>query len=372
MQRSMLFIIPFLLIGISAPDFAASQVSPAFDVAVYLDEGAWEAGVIAFEHFLDWKGLTHERVDASAVNATGFAARYRCLYMPGGYAFNYKQKITNRGEQNIRSLVDGGGAYIGICAGAYFAADHVEWEGGNFPYTLGLFKGSARGSLQEIIPWDGYAMTTIHTNPLHPITQKQPRTLTTLYFGGPAFIPDPGFTVDTIATWDAAGDQIAITGFPHGSGRVLLVGPHPEIEENGARDGTEFGYELTDPESEWGMLWTAIDWVLQRPITDTTLTAVAPLPALPGVLTLNPVRPNPSQDLSTFTISAAASSRAIVTVVDISGRNVATIFDGVFDAGAHELTFNAVSSGKRLPSGRYFIRLYDGREVQSTAFILLR
>lgn len=64
------------------------------------------------------------------------------------------------------------------------------------------------------------------------------------------------------------------------SGRVLLIGPHPGIEESDARDGTSFGFELPDPESEWGLLWTAMDWVLGRPITDTTLTSVAsPFPA---------------------------------------------------------------------------------------------
>lgn len=372
MRRCMVAIVSMMLLIVFTPAVTIGQGTPVTDVAVYLDDGAWEDGVIAFEHFLDWKGLSYERVDAAAVNATGFAARFRCLYMPGGYAYDYKRKITARGEQNIRSLVDAGGAYVGICAGAYFAADHVEWEGGKFPYTLGLFKGIARGSLQEIKPWDGYAMTTIHTNPSHPVSDNQPQILTTLYFGGPAFIPDPGFTIDTLATWDAAGDQVAITGFARGSGRVLLIGPHPEIEENDARDGTAFGFELSDPESEWGLLWNAMDWVLQRPITDTTITSFSTLSPAPAAITLNPISPNPMFGHAAFSITASMSAHITVTVADILGRTVATLFDGEIAQGTQAIRFDAEGHTQHLGNGRYFIRLFDGREMRTTSFILLR
>ncbi|MBE0642485.1 MAG: hypothetical protein IH600_00215 [Bacteroidetes bacterium] len=357
---------------ILVPRGAVGQVPNQIDVAVYMDEGAWEDGVIAFEHFLDWKGLTHLRVDAARINAGALAPQFRCLYMPGGYAYDYKRKITGRGETNIRDLVSTGGAYVGICAGAYFAADHVDWEGGSFPYTLGLFKGTARGALAEIKAWPDYALTTVSMNPDHPITRSQPRSLTTMYFGGPAFLPDPGFIVDTLATWDAAGNQPAMVAFPHGSGHVLLLGPHPEIEENDARDGTSFGFELTDPESEWSFLWGAMDWVLGNPVTDTVTTSVQGMLSAPKSVVLGAARPNPFSDHMSITIFASVPTRISVTVVDLFGRDVATLFEGEIQAGSRVCTFDASRSGAHLASGRYFIRLMDGRNVQFAPVIFLR
>jgi glutamine amidotransferase-like uncharacterized protein len=353
---------------------AAAQRPFAVDVAVYSDSGTWDAGIIAFEHFLDWKGLTHERVDAAAVNSGVLPTRYRCFYVPGGYSYDYARAITTRGERSIRDLVDAGGAYIGICAGAYYAADHVDWEGGSYPYTLGLFRGTARGALAEIAPWPDYTLTTIRTNPLHPVTREQPRTLTTLYFGGPAFLPDADFPVDTLATWDAAGDQCAIIGFPYGSGRVLLVGPHPEIEENDARDGSSFGFELNDPESEWSFLWAATDWVLGQPVSDTITTPVAPIASSPAskCLALSSGRPNPFTSQAFFTLSAAAPERATITVHDMLGRTVATLFDGDLAPGRHTLRFDATQNGLRLPAGRYLVRARSIDGTQTVPVLLVR
>ena len=361
-----------LLLRLAFPYAADAQGAASVDVAVYMDSGAWEDGVIAFEHFLDWKGLTHLRVDAARVNASSLSAEFRCLYVPGGYSYDYQKKITTRGEQNIRDLVGSGGAYIGICAGAFFAADHVDWEGGNYPYTLGLFKGTAKGALSEIKPWPEYGMTTITTNPEHPISRNQPRTLNTMYFGGPAFIPDPGFEVDTIATWDAAKQQCAIIAFPYGSGRVLLVGPHPEIEENDARDGTVFGTELTDPESEWGLLWRATDWLLGRPITDTAATSVASAPVPASAVTMGSCRPNPVTDRASLRLTSSAPARAVVSIVDMLGRTVATLFDGQLDAGSRNISFSTSINGQDLPAGRYLVRLFDGGRVQAAPIVILR
>ena len=50
----------------------------------------------------------------------------------------------------------------------------------------------------------------------------------------------------------------------------MLVGPHPEIEEDDSRDGAHnFAEELSDgPDgSDWPFLWTAVDWLRQQPIT---------------------------------------------------------------------------------------------------------
>ena len=145
------------------------QAIEGAEVAVYMGIGAWTSGVIAFEHLLDWKGITHERIWDYHVNNTELADFYEAIYFPGGNAGEYNSVINSSGYRNIRDLVNGGGAYIGICAGAYFAADLIEWEGVGIDYPLDLFQGTATGSIHGIAPWPDYTMTSITLNPDNPM-----------------------------------------------------------------------------------------------------------------------------------------------------------------------------------------------------------
>ncbi|MER3329017.1 MAG: T9SS type A sorting domain-containing protein, partial [Candidatus Kapaibacterium sp.] len=78
-----------------------------------------------------------------------------------------------------------------------------------------------------------------------------------------------GVEVDTIATWNSADNTPAIINFEYGNGRVLLLGPHLEVEESDDRDGTEFAAELDDIESDWAILESGFKW-----LTNTTQTSV--------------------------------------------------------------------------------------------------
>ena len=53
------------------------------------------------------------------------------LVLGGGYDKGFVQSLGQDGADMIRSFVLQGGAYIGICAGAYFACDHIEFEKGS-------------------------------------------------------------------------------------------------------------------------------------------------------------------------------------------------------------------------------------------------
>lgn len=338
-----------ILIFLLVPILARTQSTTPADVAVYFDEGAWEDGVIAFESFLDWKGLSHQRVDARWINANGVYPQFKVVYFPGGYAYDYKRKLTAAGERHLREHVAAGGGYVGICAGAFYAATRVDWEGGSYPYTLGLFKGRAYGALSQIKAWPDYTLTTISLNPRHDANAGLPAHFTTLYFGGPAFYPDPDENVDTLATWDQFNEHPAIIALQYGQGRVLLVGPHPEIEENSRRDGNQFASELSDPETEWGMLWQYMDWVLQRPITDTTMTT--------GVRTDGSRKnqssgslafyPNPSSDA--LYLDTEGSSPVEIEISDLFGRNRMAL--------TNESASRLIVSVKNLPAGLYVARI---------------
>jgi len=85
-------------------------------------------------------------------------------------------------------------------------------------------------------------------------------------------------------------------------------------------------------------------------------------PAIPREFTLSQNYPNPFNPETVIRYALPASGSAIAgyakgVVYDILGREVATLIDGVTNAGAHEVKFNAAG----LPSGIYIFRLQAGK-----------
>ncbi len=78
--------------------------------------------------------------------------------------------------------------------------------------------------------------------------------------------------------------------------------------------------------------------------------------------------PNPFNPATVIEFSIPQSGFVRLTVVDISGKEVATIADKTFPAGSFRLHFN----GSALASGTYFLRLENGSRVEIKKMILLR
>lgn len=78
--------------------------------------------------------------------------------------------------------------------------------------------------------------------------------------------------------------------------------------------------------------------------------------------------PNPFNPQTTFHYELPQSGHVTIDIYDIQGKKVATLFDGVSEAGKHELTWNASAQ----PSGIYFCRLVTGNEIISKMVTLLK
>jgi len=247
----------------------AVAVQGTLDFAIYHDgdAGAWEDGVIAFEAFLDWKGVSHRRVTAYEINTAVLKDQYRVIYFPGGDADYYNADISSSGIEHIQELVFSGGGYIGICAGAEFACDRLVWQGKAYDYPLDLFTGEAVGPIDRLAVWPENAMVSVAMNRDEEINEFEPPVEQILYWGGTAFRAYPGTECDTVATYTADGNSVAVVKFLYGSGRVILISPHPEIEENGTRDRTDIAREYDDKGSDWNFLWAATDWLLGSPVS---------------------------------------------------------------------------------------------------------
>ena len=245
--------------------------------AVYIDDGCWDAGLIAFEKFLEFKNIEYDFINAESVR-NGYLTneKYAFIFISGGDANVYFNNLGMRGINKIRNFVAKGGAYLGICAGAYLASDSVIWQGIEIDAALSLFDGTAVGPLNEIIPWKNYIMTEIAVNRKNQISKYLAGGYSTLYYGGPAFYVHSGAKIDTVATWNSYQNAPAIINFEYKNGRVFLSGPHLEIEENSSRDGITFGEELYEPDSEWDILWAAVDWLMKREVSQMPLDKEEP------------------------------------------------------------------------------------------------
>jgi len=232
----------------------------AFRVAIYADRGVWDDGKIALIQMFRYYNEQVDTISASQINSSPISS-YDVLVVPGGWAVNYRRSLTSAGLQNIRNFVSEGGVYVGICAGAYFAADSIIWNGRTYDYPLDLFQGYAIGAIDSIVSWPGYAMTHVTLNDSWRAPSLD-STQYVLYYGGPYF-ESYGTFFDTAGMYNRI-NQPGIIVFTYGNGKVILSGVHPEIEEDSDRDSTTFASELPDSGSDWPWFMYIIQEALNR------------------------------------------------------------------------------------------------------------
>lgn len=233
-------------------------------VALYSGQGADEDCIKACQSMFQWMGYTVELVKANDVNKG--LDNFSIVCVPGGDMYQYSQDISSGGKDHIRNFISDGGAYIGICGGAYFAGEKVIWQGTQLPMTpLGIFPGTTKGPIDEIIPYPNYGMCKVNiVDPTHAITQSGPDSLWILYYWGPVLIPNNDAKVDILGRYDGEEKEPAIIAFDYGDGRVFLIGTHPEFEEDSERDGTAFADSLDDKGSDWNFMKRAVLWCLKK------------------------------------------------------------------------------------------------------------
>ena len=260
----------------------SKQEQMVADVLIYTGPGTWDDGVTAFENFLEFKDLTWYECDDTYLENNNLVGLYSIIHFPGGSSSQYNTQINEDGLQHIRDFVANGGGYLGICGGSSFACDRVIWQNETYDYPLKLFYGVGYGPIQEIAPWPTYTITTITMNTANPINQYEPLKESIMYYGGDSFYSDEGQEMHVIGTYDVYNNDPAAINFQYDQGRVVLFGPHPEIEEDSARDEVSFPDHLEDLGTDWNLLWTAMDWILGYEISEPPETLPPEIPNING------------------------------------------------------------------------------------------
>jgi hypothetical protein len=105
----------------------------------------------------------------------------------------------------------------------------------------------------------------------------------------------------------------------------------------------------------------------QEPPTDTDL--------LPPVTTTRLAQnvPNPFNPTTRITFELTTSEAVELSIVDVTGRKVASLVQGRLPAGPHTVTWNGTGAdGQRLPSGVYRYELRGADWSESRSLVMLK
>ena len=212
----------------SGTDFAV--YGQTFKGGVGTSSRSWMA------HFFAWWQTQDSGVDylfltaAQAQACTNLKTSYPNLKMwvqPGGNAYDQQAALGAAGKSNISGFISQGGAYLGVCAGAYYAAHEYWWEGKYYahPNLLSAFPVPLEGAISSIAPWPGYALTALSNG------------RNAIYYGGPTIglrytSALAGTTLASFAGID--GNLPAVIVY---NNRMLLTSVHLEAFENDGISG---------------------------------------------------------------------------------------------------------------------------------------
>jgi len=91
-------------------------------------------------------------------------------------------------------------------------------------------------------------------------------------------------------------------------------------------------------------------------------------PPLPDRLSLSTIYPNPFNSTAEIEYSLPVRSQAKLLLLDLQGRELLRLSDGMVEAGTHRLTLEA----GQLPAGTYLIRLRAGSEIKLAKAVVVK
>lgn len=216
------------------------------EVLVYSDEGVDAFGLSetlsSLKASLDPSRYRIQTIDATQVKKGLWCKSCTLFVMPGGRDLPYLERLGPSGMALIKSYVEEGGSYLGLCAGAYFASGLIEFEKGGPLEVVGerflkfisgkaigpaLDKGSFRyeaplGAKAALISWKDHSLSTYYNGGC--------------YF----FLSGEDKGVEVLSRYLSLEDAPAsIIGCSVGKGRAVLSGVHFEFSSKAlsARSG---------------------------------------------------------------------------------------------------------------------------------------
>ncbi|EJD07395.1 class II aaRS and biotin synthetase [Fomitiporia mediterranea MF3/22] len=158
------------------------------------------------------------------------------LVLPGGRDLPYVAELKQANDK-IVNYVQGGGSYLGLCAGAYYACRSVEWEVGSEqevtgPRPLRFFNGIGRGCTYPGFQYETENGARAVRLLVSSASSGPDQQLDGLYYNGGGEFVDAEFIPNTsiIARYmeGYAAEKVAAVHCKVGNGSAVLWSIHPE------------------------------------------------------------------------------------------------------------------------------------------------
>ena len=194
---------------------------------IYADTGASADCIGQWKVFFETHQVSYSQCTANDI-MQGVLDNADVLIMPGGADLPYCAKLNGIGNQKIKSFVEQGGIYFGICAGAYYAHSAIAWHNTTENITgnreLRFFNATATGPIVKPYnpnTFEGMAFVTVHFEEYES---------TVYYKGGPIMgIDDSTETIATFTHKDKTYPAIIRKAIGHGV--VIGMSPHMEYSD---------------------------------------------------------------------------------------------------------------------------------------------
>jgi biotin--protein ligase len=168
-------------------------------------------------------------INACEVIANHWSKDAALFIMPGGADLLYVKKLKGIGNLNIKNYVQAGGAYLGICAGAYYACGEVEFDKNGPLEVLGkrelaFFTEKAIGPILASYSYDEYsgaraANVQVKLNNINSLK---------VFYNGGCYFAKHYNNSETLVIAYYDNQLPAIISMDYGQGKVILSGVHIE------------------------------------------------------------------------------------------------------------------------------------------------
>lgn len=202
-------------------------------IYIYNDDGASEECVQGLLTQLHEKKVSV--ISGAQLQQDKWMSDARLLIMPGGRSLPFYKKLDQKGNQQIKTFVEQGGFYLGICAGAYYACKKTIFAKNKpleliLPGELNFFEGNGIG---PIFGADDFAYQSEKGARVVDIIFDNQET-DSAYFNGGCYFEnaDESKNVRVLARYQC-NQQPAIIACNVGLGQALLSGVHPELSVKG-------------------------------------------------------------------------------------------------------------------------------------------
>jgi glutamine amidotransferase-like uncharacterized protein len=197
---------------------------------VYCDKGTSILSIVGILELFKISNINAKLITANELINTSWEKNASIFAIPGGRDLPYQEKLKGMGNDKITSFVKNGGIYLGICAGAYYACNDIEFDkNGDLEIcekrNLCFFPNTAVGPIFGPNTYKYNSHESAHLLEINLMNNQSHH----FYYNGGCFFKNAEIASNTqILARYKDNDEAAIIKCSYGKGFAYLSGVHFE------------------------------------------------------------------------------------------------------------------------------------------------